>query len=38
MADTMASDMSSATGATKDTFLAVSNGTQKLATDAAAAE
>jgi hypothetical protein len=38
MANTMATDMAGATGVTKDTFLAVSDGTKKLATDTAAAE
>lgn len=33
MADTMATDMAAATGATKDTFTAVTAGAQQLATD-----
>ena len=38
MADTMATDMAAATGQTKDTFTAVSEGTKQLAIDSAEAE
>ena len=38
MADTMATDMAAATGATKDTFTAVTAGAQQLATDTANAD